>query len=430
MPPLRHIIITGASGYLGTRLISLALDCGFLVTVLSRSRPLKADGVRLRWFHWDLVEAVPIAAFDLEGSGQPVDTVIHAAHKWDSDLPEERDENITGSRALLAASREAGVKRFLFCSSVSSREGALNRYGRVKRAIARDLKGPNEIEARIGLIYGGSRRGQWGTLCSLVRAFSVFPMAGAYRDVQPIHLDEVCDGLFRLIEKSVVRKTTYVLASSRPVTFGHFMKKLACQTLGRSILIIPVPASVVMALLVVIGPILGLRENYRERILGLIGLPTVKNSDDLNELDLSISNLDDGLSTDKFVLLRRQLLEGYVLFLYLTAAKPGIGFLRRYVRGIEKYTDAKPLSFPLLVRLWPATLALWEPVSKDGGGADNFQGRLHLALLIADAVSPSGTSAYDYVGQGKAKAALRIIAAGILEVIFMPFRLILGRGSK
>ena len=132
----------------------------------------------------------------------------------------------------------------------------------------------------------------------------------------------------------------------------------------------------------------------------------------------------------KYTLRRRQLSEGYILFRYLTGVKPGIGLLRLYVRGLEKYSNGSALTFSGMVRRRPTTLFLWEPVSSDGVGVDSFQGRLQLALFIADASSYSGAPIYDYAGQGKVKAALRIFVAGMLEVIFMPFRLILGRGQK
>ena len=106
--------------------------------------------------------------------------------------------NFDGTSALLQACRAAGLGRFVFVSSQSARPDAANVYGRVKWRIEQVLAGDREVSARVGLVYGGPPRAMFGLLSRLTARLPVLPMIDPWREVQPIHIDEVCEGLLRL----------------------------------------------------------------------------------------------------------------------------------------------------------------------------------------------------------------------------------------
>src|SRR5439155_26142763 len=136
-----------------------------------------------------------------------------------------RDEdgiNCRGSRLLLADARRAGVKRFVFASSVSARADALNAYGRIKWRVEQFLEGADTVAARLGLVYGGPTRGMYGLLLKLVSLTPVLPMVDPWRLVQPIHVDEVCRGLLALADGDATGWKG--LAGPVPITFAEFLK--------------------------------------------------------------------------------------------------------------------------------------------------------------------------------------------------------------
>ena len=104
------VLVTGASGMLGRTVAETLLRQGHDVTVLQR----RASGIECREIRGDLRDADVIgAAVD----GQ--DAVVHLAARvsptgaWQEFV----EVNVNATRSLLAASKTAGVERFVYVSS-------------------------------------------------------------------------------------------------------------------------------------------------------------------------------------------------------------------------------------------------------------------------------------------------------------------------
>ena len=417
MMPMCHILITGTRGYIGSRLVERALSRGWWVTTLGRGAPVGfSTSARLRHFDWRYGVPPSAAALTAGGSVPPVDVIVHAAHQWSSDGD---DPNKPGTDALLAAARAQGAVRFIFLSSLSAREDALNRYGRVKWQIESALAGPQEIAARIGLVYGGPRRGQWGTLCSLVATLPVLPMVASDTPVQPIHLEDLCEGLLRLAERPNLGRRIYGLAGEA-LPFQAFLRELAQGCLGRRLKIVHVPAAPVLWLIDRINS-LGIVRVDRERVLGLVGLRTMETQSSLEEIGLRLRPLGDGLAAESDP--RRALLvEGRALLRYVGGCGPNSFALRTYVRGVERQQRTQALKLPIWAAIHPALLALCEPLRKQGLPAE----RLYLATLVADALGDRSAAVYPYVGDGLARAAGSLVLVALRELALMPLRAVLG----
>jgi len=111
----RTVAVTGGSGMIGRRLLPLLATQGIALRVLTRSGvPLKA----LTSVQGDLRDAV-----SLRELVQGADTVVHlagVAHTQFRNAAEQaqaREINVGGTRALLEAAREAGVRHFVLMSS-------------------------------------------------------------------------------------------------------------------------------------------------------------------------------------------------------------------------------------------------------------------------------------------------------------------------
>ncbi len=288
----KHLMITGGTGYIGSRLVEMAISQGHHVTLLGNVR----DDVKCRTLSWRLGDDLPETAFLSSDEGK-VDVVLHLAHDWNSD-GREADVNLEGTRVLLQAARRSGVSRFIFCSSVSARPDALNRYGRIKAQVEELLTGDSEIGARVGLVYGGKQEAMWGAICKMVNISPVLPMFGIEKPVQPIHVDEVCEGLLRLASTETLDRPAYGLAAPVAVTFGDFMRQVSLSNCFRKLHLIPLPISFVLFAVSVFNRLPFLPKLNTERILGIASLRYLPCSDDLAVLEMDIMSLSDGLQSN------------------------------------------------------------------------------------------------------------------------------------
>lgn len=120
---MSNIAITGGTGFVGKRLIDLALERGHTVRALARKPQQARPGVTWITGALDSTEALPRL---LEGT----DAVIHVAGIVNA--PTRADfaaGNIAGTTAMIDAASAGGTARFIHISSLSAREPALSNYG-------------------------------------------------------------------------------------------------------------------------------------------------------------------------------------------------------------------------------------------------------------------------------------------------------------
>src|SRR5687768_2905891 len=116
--PLK-LAITGATGFVGGRLLDLALAAGHEVRALTR-RP-RPDREGVTWVQGALDK--PESLDRLAGGS---DAVIHVAGVINAPDPAGFEAgNVTGTSAVLKAAEKAGVGRFVHVSSLAAREPKL-----------------------------------------------------------------------------------------------------------------------------------------------------------------------------------------------------------------------------------------------------------------------------------------------------------------
>ena len=408
---LQRLVVTGASGYIGARFVERAQRRGCEVVALG-SKPAGSDVVATPW---RLGETPPLSVF--AGAA----AVVHLAYDWASDRvhgASPGNPNLIGTEMLARMAQEAGVPRFIFASTTSARRGALNAYGRVKYQAEESLNALPRSEgrvlcARVGLVYGGPERGQYG-LMSKLTSLPVLPMFGLEREVQPIHVDEVCDGVLTLALDPPAGRPTVVLAGPHPMTFETWLRMLRRARLGRRLMLVPVPISFALKLCDWSRSIPFIPTVDRERVLGLAGAARMESSADLSALGLSLRAPMQALMDSRVA--RRRLLEECAALLRYVAGVPirapgPIIRLARVVRADPAFRSALP--FPIL--RWPALLRLFEPIrpSLQHGLAR----RLHLAAMVAETSE-----------QALKRSGFIALAGQVaLEALALPFRLLLGR---
>jgi len=384
-----RLLVTGASGYIGRRLVEMAQADGHQVIILGRGSP---D------LPWSLGEPVPARAF------VGVDAVIHLAHSWAADAEGRAGLNGDASEALAHSAFAAGVPRFVFASTNSARPEALNAYGREKfltegRLASIPGAAGRLVSARIGLVYGGVPQGQYAMMRKLTRLMPFLPMIGLDRQVQPIDLDEVCAGLLALATRPELTEPVYVLAGP-PMRFGAWLKLLRRAQTGGALALLPLPLEPILALSR-LGP-----GTIRERLLGLAAAAPMESTASLKALGIVPGN--PALRLDERPAAERRALLAYM------GAKPVTAAMEADLAEGMGRAGLGPLGLSGTLVRRPGLLILVEPSANRPGH------RLGMALHLASQVVAAH--------QGE-RPRRGLIAAGglvLLDLLARPARLLCG----
>lgn len=113
-------LVTGATGFVGAAVARAVADAGCEVKVLVRpeSDLRNLDGLKVERAHGDLRDRASLRRA-LDGCGQLYHVAAHYA-LWARDPQIFYDINVTGTRNLLEAAREAGVGRIVYTSTIGA----------------------------------------------------------------------------------------------------------------------------------------------------------------------------------------------------------------------------------------------------------------------------------------------------------------------
>ena len=178
------LALTGATGFVGARLLDLALDQGHEVRALTRRPQPPRNGVS--WVEGALDWPDTLAAL-VEGA----DAVIHVAGVINAPDAAGFDAgNVAGTAAMLIAAEAAGVARFVHVSSLAAREPRLSLYG-ASKARSEALVEASPLSAAIvrpPAVYGPGDRETLELFRMAKRGLVLLPPAGR---LSLIHVDDL-----------------------------------------------------------------------------------------------------------------------------------------------------------------------------------------------------------------------------------------------
>ena len=230
-PPV--VAVTGATGYVGGLVCARYREAGW--TVISLQRRVEDDGTGSSARRFVLGE--PIDPDLLAG----VDVLIHCA--YDLSLTNSDDierVNIEGTKRLLQAAADRGVRRIVLISSMSAYWGTEQVYGRAKLACEDATAAAGGVSVRLGLVYGQGWGGMAGSLRKLVE-LPVTPLVGVRSYQYTVHEDDAAQGLFALGAAEAVPGGAVVgLAHAGRVPFRTLLEGFARRA-GAAPKFLPVP---------------------------------------------------------------------------------------------------------------------------------------------------------------------------------------------
>lgn len=397
-----RIAVTGATGYIGQRLVRAARLAGYQVLALSR-RPVSEAGVE--WQPFDLGDEAPLSL--------PADifTVFHLAANTQYEPSAQHNEHDAAERLIGAAS--AVGAHFVFVSSQTACSEAATAYGRIKWQIERTTLAAGGWVVRPGQVYGGLERGLFGGLCALVRRFPLLPAFVPAPVVQPVHVDDLVDALLKCVTR--VPSSVLCVAAPEGTDFVEFLQAIARGRTGRRLIFIPVPTLLIRAAFNLLGASLSGRLSL-DRLLSLFTLRKMDTAGDLQRLSVKLRPLSAGVTRSGTG--RRELLcESRAFLTYVLREVPAGGVMRRYVKAIEALRKVRALALPAFAQRTPALLALFEEAPSIN---DEFRcelsWRLNTALMLAEA-SPQGARRFLGIGKpcGFYRSSLGITWAVLME---------------
>jgi uncharacterized protein YbjT (DUF2867 family) len=219
------LAVTGATGFVGGRLLELALAAAHDVRALTRRPQEPRDGVT--WIQGALDKPDSLASL-VEGA----DAVIHVAGVINAPDPAGFEAgNITGTSAVLAAAEKAQVKRFVHVSSLSAREPKLSAYGASKagsEALVSASSLPGAI-VRPPAVYGPGDKETFELFRMAKRGFVVLPPEGR---LSLIHVDDLGRLLLALADPAA---PTGLLVEPDDGRHGGWTHREFGQALGKAL---------------------------------------------------------------------------------------------------------------------------------------------------------------------------------------------------
>ncbi len=242
---MASIFLTGASGFLGTAVRDRLRAAGHRVLCLQRSGT-GADVVA-----GDLCDSGSYAA-SLAG----VDTVIHLAAITGKAPPDDYQRiNVDGTRTLLEAAQQAGVQRFLFCSSIAVKFPDKRRYHyALAKAAAEQLVLDSPLAATIirPTIVAGTGSPVMSKLAELADMPMVPLFGKASALVQPIDVGDLADFVTAIVEGGRFDNEILELGGPEAISLRELLDRLHRARSGNATKFMTVPLFLVLPALAVL----------------------------------------------------------------------------------------------------------------------------------------------------------------------------------
>ena len=233
------VLVTGATGYIGGRLVPRLIQEGHQVRVLVR----REGRVRSRsWF--DRVEVATGDAFDTQSLSQAmggVDCAYYLIHSMGSG-PDFRNLDITAARNFAQAAKEAGVRRIIYLGGLGKSDAGLSPHLRSRQETGRMLResGVPVTEFRAAVVVG-SGSVSFEMIRYLVERLPVMVCPRwIYSRIQPIAVGDLLEYLAAALTTEESEGKIIEVGGKEVTTYRGMMLGYA-KARGLKRLLLPVP---------------------------------------------------------------------------------------------------------------------------------------------------------------------------------------------
>jgi nucleoside-diphosphate-sugar epimerase len=287
----QRILITGANGFVGRALCAYAVAQGYIVIGITRSLCSLPKGVK----------NVVVGDIDNRTIWRDVllggDLIVHLAARAHvmSDtavdpLEEFRRINMKGTLNLAGQAADAGVRRFVFVSSIgvngvetfqrpfrAEDEGAPQSPYAVSKYEAelglQALAARTEMEVviiRPPLVYGSGAPGNFASLMRWLQRGVPLPLGAIHNQRSLVALDNLVDLLVTCLRHPAAANQIFLVSDGEDVSTPELLRHMG-QAMGRPARLIPVPASLLKLVAAMIG-----KQDMAQRLCGSLQIDMSK----------------------------------------------------------------------------------------------------------------------------------------------------------
>ncbi len=238
MRPEGPILVTGATGYVGGRLLRRLAEAG---------RPVRAMARRPGYLRSrvppdvEVIEGDVLRPETLDPALAGVWSAFYLIHSMgDSRTFEALDRE--GAAAFAAAARRAGVRRIIYLGGLGDPEGALSAHLKSRQEVGALLResGAEVIELRASIVIGAGSL-SFEMVRALVERLPVMVIPRWVRTLaQPIAIEDVLAYLTRALDRPAGVSAVYEIGGADRVSYQGLMREYARQR-GLRRWMIPVP---------------------------------------------------------------------------------------------------------------------------------------------------------------------------------------------
>ena len=232
------ILVSGATGFIGSRLISELVKKGYKVTGMSRQNI--PDSENIRYVQADVFDLV-----QLEKAMLGIETAYYLLHSMEGSKDEWQEfssrEKIQAQNFLTAATK-AGVKRIIYLGGLVSDSLDLSPHMKSRKEVGEILSSGNipVTELRASIIIG-AQGGSYAMLRYLVERLRVMVCPSWVKSLaQPIAVDDVVAYLVGCMEKPETSGKIFEIGGPDKMTYEELMRVYAAY-LNKNLFVIQIP---------------------------------------------------------------------------------------------------------------------------------------------------------------------------------------------
>ena len=220
-----RILVTGGTGFVGPGIVRALVDAGHTVRVLEHETGRSAELPNQEAVQGDMTNAA-----SLRRATESQEVVVHLVALL-AGPPEEFERVMEqGTRDLVAAAKDAGVRRFVLMAALGADEGTrdLVPYYHAKWEMEQTVKGSGLefVIFRPSFIFGPGG-GALQRFARIAKLAPVTPIVGPGTQlIQPIWIDDVAAYFAAGVEKAEAANRTFELGGPDAVSWNEFWSRL------------------------------------------------------------------------------------------------------------------------------------------------------------------------------------------------------------
>ena len=232
-----HTLVTGATGFVGSRLVPALSEAGHDVSVLVRDATSYDAPAGVTVFEGDLLEPA-----SLEDALENADTVYYLVHSMGSGAGfEYRDRQ--AARGFERAATGAGLERVIYLSGLGDDRDGLSEHLQSRREVETLLAaGTYDLTVLRAAVIVGDGSASFRMIRQLATRLPVMVTPRwVHTECQPIAVADVIAYLVGVLEAPETAGETYEIGGPEVLTYREMLEETARKLGGRDPVVLPVP---------------------------------------------------------------------------------------------------------------------------------------------------------------------------------------------